>query len=165
MRFLPSRGVGLAVLFSVSAAMAEPTAARNPDTCQDAFSCGALSAHLAGADYPGAFRAIRRGCEIETRTPIEGGALFACEHYAELLISAGTARGGDPAKGVAMLEQMCKARPVASSGSVSPCSTLARECENPPKQRPCGPLFRRACQLSRKKVRRARERHATTNCG
>jgi TPR repeat protein len=92
-------------------------------------------AHLAGKedDYPGAFRAIRRGCEIETRAPIAGDALFACEQYAELLISAGTARGGDPAKGVAMLEQMCKARPVSTSGDVSPCSTLAREYDKPPK--------------------------------
>ena len=136
MSFAASRlGVGLAVMFAAPLAMAEPAAKSNPDTCRSAFSCGAMSAHLAGKenDYPGAFRAIRRGCEIETRAPIEGDALFACEQYAELLISAGTARGGDPAKGMTMLEQMCRARPVSTEGSVSPCSTLAREYDKPPK--------------------------------
>jgi TPR repeat protein len=32
-----------------------------------------------------------------------------------------------------MLEQLCKARPVATDGSPSPCSTLAREYDRPPK--------------------------------
>jgi TPR repeat protein len=143
-------GVGLAVLFCASAAIAAPTASRapaappakaapraksTPDTCRSAYDCGAMSAHLAGAenDYPGAFRAIRRGCEIETRAPVEGDSLFACEQYAQLLVNAGTARGGDPAKGIMMLEQMCKARPVSTNGSPSPCSTLAREYDRPPK--------------------------------
>ncbi len=138
MRLSASRlGVGLSVLFGVSAAMAQPAAPTksNPDTCRDAFSCGAMSARLAGSenDYPGAFRAIRRGCEIETRAPIAGDALFACEQYAELLVSAGSARGGDPAKGIAMLEQMCAARPFSANGSISPCSTLAREYDKPPR--------------------------------
>jgi TPR repeat protein len=128
-------GVGLAVLFCALPAMAAPPAKRMPDTCRSAFDCGAMSAHLAGKenDYPGAFRAIRRGCEIETRAPVDGDSLFACEQYAELLISAGTARGGDPAKGMTMLEQMCKARPVSTNGSPSPCGTLAREFNRPPK--------------------------------
>ena len=126
---------GLVTLLATSSAIAAPIAKSNPDTCPDAFTCGALSVRLAGNDddYPGAFRAIRRGCEIETRAPIPGDALFACEQYAELLISAGAARGGDPPRGIAMLERMCKAQPSSTEGNPSPCGTLAREYDKPPR--------------------------------
>jgi len=121
-------------LFVSASASASPSPAPNPDACASAFSCGALSARLAGRenDYPGAFRAIRRGCDIETRAPRKGDALFACEQYAELLISAGRARGGDPPRGITMLEEMCQARPATTSTSVSPCSALARYYDRPP---------------------------------
>jgi TPR repeat protein len=127
-------GATLAVFFAASTTMARPAKTNAPDTCDSAFSCGALSARLAGRenDYPGAFRAIRRGCEIEQRAPRKGDALFACEQYAMLLISAGTARGGDPAQGLAMLEQMCTERPRSSERSVSPCAALARTYDRPP---------------------------------
>jgi len=132
---LVSLGFALAALVVASSAAAEPAARKSPDACRDAFSCGALSAHLAGKenDYPGAFRAIRRGCDIETRAPRPGDALFACEQYAQLLVSAGPARGGNPAQGMAMLEAMCKARPASTTTSVSPCNTLARYYDRPPK--------------------------------
>lgn len=128
-------GLGACLLFVVSVSSAAPSTKPKPETCASAFSCGAMSAHLAGRqnDYPGAFRAIRRGCEIETRAPRKGDAKFACEQYAELLISAGTARGGDPPRGMSMLEEMCKARPTTTSTSISPCSALAREYDRPPR--------------------------------
>lgn len=131
-------GAGLGLLTIVTSASAappkNPPPRPDPDRCASPFDCGALSARLAGRedDYPGAFRAIRRGCDIETRRPNPGDAKFACEQYAELLVSAGPSRGGDPPRGIAMLEAMCKERPVATSTSTSPCSTLAREYDHPP---------------------------------
>ncbi len=136
LRPAPALALAVLTLLATSSARAEPPRTRslNPDTCSTAFDCGALSAQLAGKydDYPRAFRAIRRGCEIETRAPIPGDALFACEDYAQLLITAGAARGGDAPRGIAMLEQMCKARPISTDGNPSPCSTLARDYEKPP---------------------------------
>lgn len=148
-------GFGLAVFLGASIAIAAPTSpattkkAATPDTCPDPFSCGAMSARLAGkeGDYPGAFRAIRRGCDLEKRSPKKGDALFACEQYAQLLVSAGRGRGGDPAEGMAMLEQMCKDRPATTDTSVSPCSSLSRYYRRPPKASGLSPRLDKALAI------------------
>jgi len=112
----------------------------DPDRCPDAFSCGALSAHLAGKniDYPGAFRAIERACRMDE--------LF-CEQHATLFISAGPDRGGNPAKGFAMLEALCKKIPNTPDARFHPCSTLAREYQHPPKSSGVAPQLRKAEKL------------------
>src|SRR5437868_6572859 len=108
----------LALIFVGSSAQANPIAWSPPDTCPDGFTCGALSARLAAHDndWPGAFRAIQRACAFDS--------LF-CQQYATLLIDAGPARGGNIAKGLTMLEDMC-------TKDHDVCSTLARIYDSPP---------------------------------
>lgn len=107
-------------LFVAAPALADPIAWSPPASCPDGFTCGALSARLAGHDndWPGAFVAAKRACDFD--------ALF-CEDYAKLHVLAGPQRGGDPQRGLAMLEGMCmKDRAV--------CSTVARMYDAPPRE-------------------------------
>jgi len=106
-------------------------AAETPETCKTAFSCGALGA--GSLDKRAGLRALKRGCDIETTSPIPGDSLFACEQYASILINAGAENGGDAARGLSMLEAQCKARPVITPGVPSPCNTLARTYDRPPR--------------------------------
>jgi hypothetical protein len=120
-------------LLLVSVAHADPVPRSNPDTCPTAFDCGALSARLAGADhdYPPALRASARACKMDAQF---------CEAHASLLIDAGRAHGGDPQRGLAMLEEGCR------KNEPSYCSRLARVYDDP---RPESGFSRRASDAER----------------
>jgi len=116
---LLSGAAALAVVALVSVGHADPVPRSDPDTCPTAFDCGALSARLAAVDhdYPAALRASARACQMD--------AMF-CNDHATLLVDAGKARGGDPDKGLEMLEASC-AKPDTFA-----CSKLSRVYDDPP---------------------------------
>lgn len=108
----------LAVLLLAPAASGD--VGRTPETCPDAFSCGALSARLGGreSDYAGSFKAGKRACALDP---------MFCEAYAQLFVSIAPRNGGDAARGIKMLDALCK------KGDTNACSTLARDYSRPPR--------------------------------